>query len=90
MITPKCLMALGLAGVLSVAAVSSANAADRPKAATVPRPVLAPAVMRPAPLLHPILWCAGGVVVSVVVHNPIPAAIGCTVTVVKVHHHLHY
>ena len=62
-------------------------------AADVARPVVVQpqaAVVAPVhPLLHPILWCAGGVIISVVVHNWIPAAVGCTIGGVELVHNHH-
>ena len=80
---------IALASVLSAGMLSSASAADRSRPVVVTRPV-APAVVQPAPRLHPVLWCVGGVVVSVVIHNPIPAVVGCAITVVHVHNGYYY
>ena len=75
---------VALAGVVSLGMLSTAMAAD------VARPG-APVYVAPHPNLHPVLWCAGGVILSVVVHNPIPAVVGCTVGAVElVHHHVGY
>ena len=81
---------IALASILSAGMLSAANAADRSRPVTVTRPVAAPALVQPAPRLHPVLWCVGGVVVSVVVHNPIPAVVGCAITVVHVHNGYYY
>jgi hypothetical protein len=75
---------VALAGALSLGMLSTAMAADvaRPAAPLAP-------VYVAHPYLHPVLWCAGGVVVSVVVHNPIPGVVGCTIGAVElVHHHV--
>jgi hypothetical protein len=77
---------IALASILSVGMLSAANAADRSRPVTVTRPV----AVQPAARLHPVLWCVGGVVVSVVVHNPIPAVVGCAITVVHVHRGYYY
>ena len=74
---------VALGGVVSLGMLSTAMAAD------VARP--AAPVYEAHPYLHPVLWCAGGVILSVVVHNPIPAVVGCTVGAVElVHHHTGY
>jgi hypothetical protein len=77
----KNLATIGLAGLTCMAMLSGALAADtaRPSAPPAAAPVV-------HPLLHPVLWCAGGVVVSVVVHNPIPAIVGCSVGAVELVH----
>jgi ABC-type glucose/galactose transport system permease subunit len=80
---------IALAGVMSAGMLSAASAADRARPVIVTRPV-APAVVQAAPHLHPVLWCVGGVIVSVVIHNPIPAAVGCAITVVHVHRGYYY
>ena len=81
---------IALASVVSVGLLSTAMAAD------VVRPVYiqpaAAAIVAPAHrLLHPILWCAGGAIISVVVHNPIPVIVGCSIGAVElVHNHAGY
>lgn len=85
----KNLATAGLAGVMLVGMLSAASAADvraQPRA-TVIVPTAAPVVVRPAPYHHhAVLWCVGGLVISAVAHNPVPAIVGCTVGAVKLVH----
>ena len=80
------IIALGSAACLGT--FSNAMAADAVRPVVVaPAPVLAPVLVHPHhPLLGPVLWCVGGVIISVAIHNAIPAGIGCTVGAVKAVH----
>ena len=78
----KKLATVSLAGLMIAGTFSVAMAADAVKPAPAPAPVVHPL------LHHPILWCAGGVIISVVVHSPVPAIVGCAVGAVElVHYH---
>jgi hypothetical protein len=81
----KKLATVSVAGAMVLGMLSAAAAADvraQPRAV-----VVAPVVVQPAPPhRHAVLWCVGGVIVTVVVHNPIPAIVGCTVGAVKLVH----
>jgi hypothetical protein len=79
----KQLATITLATLGYVGMLSSAMAAD------VTRPVGVVPLVERHPLLHPILWCGGGVIVSLAVDNLAPAIVGCTIGGVElVHHHL--
>jgi hypothetical protein len=87
----KKLAIVALGTVACLGTLSTAKAADVVYPVVVaPAPVLAPVVVAPHhhPLLAPVLWCAGGVIISVAVENAAPAVIGCTIGLVKaVHRH---
>jgi hypothetical protein len=74
--------------MMLVGTLSAASAADvraQPRVVAAPAPVY----VQPAPLhphAHAVLWCVGGLVVSAVVHNPIPAVVGCTIGAVHLVH----
>jgi hypothetical protein len=88
--TLKTLATVTVAGVMLAGMLSAASAADvraQPRGVVVAAP--APVVVQRAPLYphaHAVLWCVGGLVVSAVVHNPVPAVVGCTIGAVHLVH----
>lgn len=86
----KAFATVTLAGIVSVGLLSTAMAADVARPVYV-QPATAAIVAPAHRLLHPILWCAGGAIISVVVHNPIPVIVGCSIGAVElVHNHAGY
>jgi hypothetical protein len=76
-----------LTAMASIATLSAAAAADVRQPVVVAPAPLAPVIVAPRhPLLHPALWCAGGIVISIVVDSAVPAAIGCTIGAAKLVH----
>ena len=80
----KKLATVGLASIMLVGMLSATMAADKPKTAVIVAPP-PPPIVQPFHH-HAILWCVGGLIVTAVVHNPVPAIVGCTIGAVKLVH----
>ena len=79
--TLKKIATLALGSLMAVGAFSAAHAADIVR--TAPPPPPATVVVQPVHThLHDVLWCVGGVAISVAIHNPAPGIVGCAIGVV--------